>query len=130
MVVRTVGWLLVRRLAGLVGLLGLGRGPDARDVEIAVLRHQLAVLERQVKRPRYAPSDRLLLAWLARLLPRERWSAFLVTPGTLLAPLRCLISARHRERDWALRAVGQIVSARPSKAWRSLWWPSTSVAMS
>jgi putative transposase len=94
MVVRTVGWLLVRRLADLVGLLGLGRGPDARDVEIAVLRHQLAVLERQVKRPRYAPSDRLVLAWLARLLPRERWSAFLVTPGTLLRWHRELVARR------------------------------------
>src|SRR6266508_921033 len=37
-------------------------GPDAKDVEIAVLRHQLAVLRRQVPRPRYTPADRLLLA--------------------------------------------------------------------
>jgi putative transposase len=53
-------------------------------VEIVVLRHQLAVLGRQVKRPRYTPSDRLVLAWSARRLPRERWSVFLVTPATLL----------------------------------------------
>jgi putative transposase len=63
-------------LRRLVGLLGLGLTSDAKDVEIAVLQHQLSVLRRQVTRPRYAPSDRLVLAWLAMLLPRERWSAF------------------------------------------------------
>jgi hypothetical protein len=51
---------------------GLGSKPDVKDVEIAVLRHQLAVLRRQIARPRYAPADRLVLATLARLLPRER----------------------------------------------------------
>ena len=77
----TLVFLLVRRV---LGLIGLGPKPDDKDVEIAVLRHQLAVLHRQVARPRYAPTDRLILATLARLLPRERWSAFLVTPATLL----------------------------------------------
>src|SRR5947199_2109780 len=68
--------------------------PDDKDVEIAVLRHQLAVLHRQVVRPRYAPTDRLVLATLARLLPRERWSAFLVTPATLLRWHRELVRGR------------------------------------
>ena len=77
----TIVFLLVRRVLMLVGL---GPKPDDKDVEIAVLRHQLAVLRRQVARPRYAPTDRLILATLAKLLPRERWSAFLVTPATLL----------------------------------------------
>jgi hypothetical protein len=77
----TLVFLLVRHALRLVGL---GPKPDDKDVEIAVLRHQLAVLHRQVARPRYAPADRLVLATLARLLPRERWSAFLVTPATLL----------------------------------------------
>jgi hypothetical protein len=67
-----------------LGLIGLGPKPDDKDVEIAVLRHQLAVLNRQVARPRYAPTDRLVLATLARMLPREPWSGFLVTPATLL----------------------------------------------
>jgi len=62
-VVRTLGYLIVSRVAG---LLGLGPSPDARDVEIAVLRHQLAVLSRQVVRPRYNPMDRMLLSVLAR----------------------------------------------------------------
>jgi putative transposase len=81
MVVRTLAFVILRRILGVVGL---GPSPDANDVEIAVLRHQLMVLRRQVARARYTPEDRLVLAMLAKLLPRERWSAFLVTPATLL----------------------------------------------
>src|SRR5437867_110262 len=77
----TIVFLVVRHVLRLVSL---GPKPDDKDVEIAVLRHELAVLNRQVVRPRYAPTDRLVLATLARLLPRECWSAFLVTPATLL----------------------------------------------
>jgi putative transposase len=76
-VVRTLDFVIVR---GLLGLVGLGPAPGAKDVEIAVLRHQLAVLGRQVTRPRYTPTDRMLLAALARLLSRDRWGIFLVTP--------------------------------------------------
>jgi putative transposase len=73
-VIGSVGFVLLRRV---LGLLGVGPVPDAQDVEIAVLRHQLMVVRRQVARPRYTPSDRLVLALLARLLARERWSALL-----------------------------------------------------
>jgi putative transposase len=59
MVARAVALMLVRRL---VSVLGCGPTPDANVVEIAVLRHQLAVLHRQVARPRYTPADRMLLA--------------------------------------------------------------------
>jgi transposase len=83
--------MMLRRL---VGLLGLGPAPDAKDVELAVLHHQLAVLRRQVARPRYTPADRMVLAWLAKLLPRERWAVFLVTPGTLLRWHRELVARR------------------------------------
>jgi hypothetical protein len=69
MVVRTLAFLVVRQVLGLVGV---GCSPDAKDVEIAVLRHQLLMLRRQVARPRYAPADRMVLAALARLLPRDR----------------------------------------------------------
>src|SRR5436190_2588604 len=66
-VVRTVALMIVRRV---LGMLGCGATPDADAVEIAVLRHQLAVLHRQVPRARYTPADRMLLAALAKLLPR------------------------------------------------------------
>jgi putative transposase len=64
-VVRTLSFMLVRRL---LSLAGLGPTPDAKDVEIAVLRYQVMVLRRQVRRPRFTPSDRMVLAVLARLL--------------------------------------------------------------
>src|SRR2546421_5297082 len=99
-VVRTVGLMIVRRV---LGMLGCGPAPHADAVEIAVLRHQLAVLRRQVSRPRYTPADRMLLAALARLVPRERWAVFLVTPATLLRWHRELIARRwtypHTGRD-------------------------------
>ncbi len=99
-VARTVALMIVRRL---LGVLGCGPTPDADAVEIAVLRHQLAVLRRQVPRPRYTPADRMLLAALAKLLPRERWAVFLVTPSTLLRWHRELIARRwtspHTGRD-------------------------------
>src|ERR1017187_7045739 len=84
-------FLLVRKLLDLVGI---GPTPDEKDVEIAVLRHQLAVLRRQVARPRFSPTDRVVLATLARLLPRERGATFLVPPATLMRWHRELVR-RH-----------------------------------
>ena len=66
----------------------------AKDAEILVLRHQLAVLQRQVARPRSSWSDRALIATLAKLVPRERWAAFLVTPETILGWHRALVRRR------------------------------------
>jgi putative transposase len=83
--------MIVRRV---VGVLRCGPAPDADAVEIVVLRDQLGVLRRQVPRPRYLPTDRMLLATLAKLLPRERWAAFLVTPSTLLRWHRELVARR------------------------------------
>jgi hypothetical protein len=60
------------------------RSEAAAQIEILVLRHQLAVLRRQVKRPVYRRCDRVLLAAASRILPRERWGTFLVRPETLL----------------------------------------------
>ncbi|MGH9920340.1 MAG: integrase, partial [Nitrososphaerales archaeon] len=66
----------------------------AKDAEILVLRQQLAVLRRQVARPRFSWSDRALVATLARLVPRERWTAFLITPETILRWHRALVRRR------------------------------------
>jgi hypothetical protein len=56
-----------------------------KDIEIMVLRHQVRVLERQLHtRIRYRPADRAILAAFCRLLCRDRWQSFLVTPETLL----------------------------------------------
>jgi putative transposase len=89
--VQTLRVVIVR---GLLKLVGLGPAPDAKDVEIAVLRHQLAVLGRQVPRPRYTVADRMVLSSLARLLRREWWKVFLVTPTTLLRWHRELVARR------------------------------------
>src|SRR5437868_14395734 len=80
--------LLYRLLCGLLGL--LVRQGDERELEIIVLRHQLAILSRGGKRPQYATIDRALLAAASRLLPRERWSCFPVSAETLLRWHRAL----------------------------------------
>jgi putative transposase len=72
----------------------LARDGGAKDVELLVLPHEVAVLRRQVHRPRLQPADRLILAALSRLLPRARWSVFLITPATLLRWHHQLL-ARH-----------------------------------
>ena len=70
----------------------LARGDAAKDLEILVLRHQLAVLRRQIARPKLQPADRALLAALSRALPRSRWSCFFVKPETLLRWHRRLVA--------------------------------------
>ena len=70
----------------------LARGDAANDLEILVLRHQLAVLRRQTPRPRLEPADRALLAAVSRVLPRARWSCFFVQPETLLRWHRRLVA--------------------------------------
>jgi hypothetical protein len=66
----------------------------AKDVEIVVLRHQLSILRREVKKPRLTWSDRALIALFARLVPRDRWSSFFVTPATILDWHRRLVRRR------------------------------------
>ena len=70
----------------------LARGDAAKDLEILVLRHQLAVLRRQTSRPKLEPADRALLAAVSRVLPRSRWSCFFVRPETLLRWHRRLVA--------------------------------------
>jgi hypothetical protein len=85
-------YLLLRQVLQM--LTHLARDGGAKDVEILVLRHQVAVLRRQVHRPDLEPADRVVLAVLSRLLPRPRWSAFFVTPATLLRWHRELVARR------------------------------------
>jgi hypothetical protein len=87
--------MIVRQIFGLVGR---DLSADAKDVEIAVLRHQRVVLRRQIARPRYAPTDRMILAALAKLLLRDRWPIFLVTPSTLPRRNRQMSRARAAAR--------------------------------
>jgi hypothetical protein len=72
--------------------------PRDREVEILVLRHQVQVLRRKVGRPKLRRCDRLFLAAAAHLLPKERWSCFIVTPATLLGWHRELV-----KRKWTFR---------------------------
>ena len=84
-------YLLVRCL--LSCLMVLARGEVSKDAELLVLRHENALLRRQIGRVRYQPGDRLWLAALSKLVLRHRWSeVFAVTPATLLAWHRRLVT--------------------------------------
>jgi putative transposase len=85
---------VARRLLSVPGV--LLRRDTAKDAELLVLRHENAVLRRQLTGPvRYEPADRLWLAALSALIPRHRWRyIFPVTPATLLAWHRRLIAAK------------------------------------
>ena len=87
--------LVLRRFSRLV--MG-GAAVAALEVENAVLRHQLRVLRRSVKRPVLSRRDRVLLAAASRLVPRTRWGVFLVSPQTLLRWHRELL-----RRKWTFR---------------------------
>jgi putative transposase len=84
---------LVHRLLGAVRIHRMDA--VAKEAEILVLRHQLAVLRRQIGRPRFTWSDRAFVGALAHMVPRERWASFLVTPETILGWHRALV-----RRQW------------------------------
>ena len=70
------------------------RSQDRRELEIVVLRHELAILRRRTRRPAMTTVDRLFLAAASRLLPRAAWRSFMVTPATLLQWHRRLVAKR------------------------------------
>ena len=73
-------------------------GVDERDLERAVLRHQLKILRRGGTRPRFTDADRAFLAATAELLPRDRWKSFAVGQDTLIRWHRELSRRRRRRR--------------------------------
>jgi hypothetical protein len=80
---RLVGWLVL-----------LARSEAAKDAEILVLRHQLAVLRRQVAGPKLSWADRAMIGALVRRLPQPRRVRMLVTPETMLRWHRRLVTRR------------------------------------
>ncbi len=80
------------RLLALVVL--LCRSVPSKELEILVLRHELAILRRQARRPQLRQADRVLLAALSRALPRRTWSIFSVSPRTLLRWHQLLVARR------------------------------------
>ena len=100
--IRVFGWLVL-----------LGRSQASKNAEIMMLRHEVAVLRRQVTRPTPDWADRAVLAALARLLPTVLRAHRLVTPGTLLVWHRRLIT-----RKWTY--PGQPGRPRTSREIRDL----------
>jgi putative transposase len=87
-------FVLVRLVRGLTG-----RGSVSQlQLENAVLRHQVKVLRRTVRRPELKDRDRRFLAAASRGLSRDRWASFMVTPQTLLRWHRELV-----RRKWTYR---------------------------
>jgi putative transposase len=84
-------YLVVRNLFALVWL--LGRPRRSKELEILVLRHELAILRRQTSRPKLTRADRAL-ASLSRSLARPAWAVFPIKPETLLRWHRQLVARR------------------------------------
>ena len=83
MLLKLLSWIVLR-----------DRSDTTKEIEILVLRHQLAVLQRRTPRPRISWSDRAVITALARRLPVRRRRGFLVTPATILSWHRQLVRRR------------------------------------
>ncbi len=96
MFTKLLGWVVLRT-----------RSDTTKDIEILVLRHELAVLHRRTPRPRMSWTDRALIAALTRLLPRPRRLGLLVTPATILRWHRQLIcECRCGAPGWRTTRLG------------------------
>src|SRR2546426_12515332 len=85
-------YLVLRRILQLAAL--RVRSNDLKELEIVVLRHELAILRRRTRRPAMTWTDRLFLAAASRLLPRARWRSFFVKPAARLRWHRRLVAKR------------------------------------
>jgi hypothetical protein len=85
-------YLIFRQLMAWLGL--LARSSQSKNAEILVLRHEVAVLRRQVSRPRLSWADRAVFAALTRLLARACRLHRIVTPATILRWHRDLVTRR------------------------------------
>ncbi len=101
----TLCYVVLQRVLQLVTL--RFRSIEFRELEIVVLRHELAILRRQVRRPPFTAADRVFLAAVSRMLPRVKWTSFLVTPATLLRWHRRLVTRRWTyQRPAGRRPIG------------------------
>ena len=93
-----LAYLIVRKMLALLAL--VLRRDVSKEAELLVLRHENAVLRRNLARVRYEPADRLWFASLSHLLPRCRWAEiFPITPGTLLRWHRRLVTRKWDYSD-------------------------------
>jgi putative transposase len=116
-------YLLMVRLFGWLAL--LARSDTSKDMEILVLRHEVAVLRRQVARPKPDWADRAIIAALARLLPKRLRLHRIVTSGTMLAWHRRLVKSKWtypntRGRPPVPEEIRELVRrlARQNPRWR------------
>jgi putative transposase len=84
---KLLGWMVLR-----------SRSDTTKEIEILLLRQQLAVLRRRTPRPPMSWTDRAVIAALARLLPVRRRHGLLVTPSTILRWHRQLVARRWTTR--------------------------------
>jgi putative transposase len=115
-------YLIFLRLLNLLWL--LARSPASKDVELLVLRHEVAVLRRAKPRPRLDWADRAVFAALVRTLPMMLRRHRLVTPGTILRWHRRLIAKKwtyphHLERPPIDDTVVALIErmARENRSW-------------
>jgi len=121
----TLVYVIVRSVLGL--LVVLFRRDLSKDAELLVLRHENAVLRRQIPHVRHEPPDRAWLAALSRLIPSHHWAdVFAVTPATVLAWHRRLVARKWtypqstvRGRPPAAAAIKKLVvaMARANPGW-------------
>jgi putative transposase len=108
-VILSLWHLVIQRLLQLVILRFCSS--EWKELEIVVLRQELAVLRRRIRRPPFTTADRTFLAAASRLLPRVTWqSLFMVTPATLLRWHRLLVARR-----WTYARTGRPPIARETR---------------